>query len=772
MAYIYGTGLVASRIFEGLPENPLIEAVLTSSIKSTNMSSACIGANLSSYTYKADKYYAYGRDQTSNGLPFAFSFNQLFIVDYNDPNFFLDAVIAGTTSTETPTSIIYSVYGFLRPTFIGRYFLQSDVRYTMLSTFDDANTIFTDDNTGFRYVALADTGSPYITLTSLGYARGDISIDWVSQFKAEITIKGRRVNPANNTIYGVGNSPELAGELIIKKLLNGPTRIGKFYQIWYYIAEDTIPHYYWYDPYAQQKLDEGRDFYPVAIIRRDATQLLDQVGVLEYADETERLLDRLGLSMTELTDAISASPDEASIDDAYVTFAADVDSDIQVEMHYLYEYFKHYHYSIEKLETAQADFVAGWVSYNQWTYTGGSIIVRGAERDDSAILNWGAKTDYNSEYRWGYTSLQVKSGVYNVGVTRPYPTTIVPFVAGIDLNNSGIGRISKTIYRGDTSGTANEEDVLVYRKQLTTLADDGADTYAELVICALSTATLVQSGLNRVVFNLRNILDNDPQTSLHLLLSRDIVKSFGTSNESRLMHQCLRIVMYALVRQKLEWYETKVFKDILMIIAIVIIIYTLGTGSEGAAALFEIALVDVTMSQIFIYFVVQVVYSIAIKAAFREIAKAIGGEAALVLAAIALAYGATDLEIFGGSGLSFNGMISAAQALNFATLGMTAATEVIYDDYLGILKDHKEWLLESDKQTAELQAEIDAYNSIYHGVDLLNAIKGRTEHRVIVETPTEMYNRMIHATNLTDATLQAVAEYTDTMLTLPQIKYT
>lgn len=786
MPYIYGSGVSSFRIFEGVPEDSLVESVLTSSLKRTNMTMACIGASLSSYTYDADRYYAYGRDQTTGGLPWAFNFNQLQVLDYNNPAFLDDMlghIVDNTTALETPIGINSYTPGFMAPTFIGRYFLQVDTRYTHLTSFTDADTIFTDNNTGFRYVADADASGQYLGFVSsptgawTGIYKGDISIDYgEGNIKTVVTIKAKRANPVDNVVYPLGHASY--GEITITKNLNGVTSfLDTFFQVIYTVSEDALPRYYWYNPYAEQDTAlasvVGRDFYPVSLIRKDSTQLLSQKGTLLYADQTEAMLSRLKLDMTYLNDAISESPDEADIDDAFVAFAADIDSDIEIEMHYLYEYFKVQHYNNNGPDISQANWLAGWTGFEQWDYnTYTTLLVRGAQQSGStSYIDLNADHDFNSEWKWAYTSLEVKNGIYNVGTTRPLPTTVVPFVTDIDVDNAGRGRISKTLYRGDTSGTANEEDIVVYRKQLTTVAVEGTDTYAELVVCSPSTSQMVNSGTDRVVFNLRNILDNEDQTELTFLLSRDVVKLFSAIKESALLKRCLRIVIYALVRQKLEWYQTAWFQGIMYLVAFVIIVSSFGQGTEGAMALFNVTAAEVTFTQIFLYLALQVVIKIAISAAFRFIAKELGGDIALIVAAALLIYGGYNMEFFGGDGMAFGGMISAGQALSFATMGMTAATEVITEDYLATLDEHKEWLLESDKQTAELQAEIDAFKDIYHGVDILNALRGRTQERIIVETPTQMYDRMIHMTNLGPASIQAVEFYHDTMLTLPPTRY-
>jgi hypothetical protein len=231
------------------------------------------------------------------------------------------------------------------------------------------------------------------------------------------------------------------------------------------------------------------------------------------------------------------------------------------------------------------------------------------------------------------------------------------------------------------------------------------------------------------------------------------------------------------VEYALAWYETEVFKMVLLVVSVIIIIWT---GQAWVAGL--VAALDVGIVAVILYLLETILIKLVIQYAFDYLAEEVGGEWAMVIAvasAIAAAwYGDTSGAIEVGAIGSAAGSGAAAQAVTMTladTLMMSAS--MMLTSAQQAFKTETEEMLEEIKQLEERQEEeldmltqirkdlgLDSYNKF--GVEIAKIIRNRP--LIIQEEPSAFYDRTIHSGNIGTLTFDMLHGYYDLGLQLPK----
>lgn len=352
----------------------------------------------------------------------------------------------------------------------------------------------------------------------------------------------------------------------------------------------------------------------------------------------------LGLEIEDLADSIqeqTADTGDNPVEDAYVILGVDVSNQTQEGIEYLFRYFNY----MLPLDTVTKQ------DYEYWL----------ANQEEVAVPPMNSVRIEDANYKMELGWLYINSTLVTGTLTDRYTSHHV--LEGEFLLPDG-----ETTYTRDT---------LVLRKRV-------SDTqYQELSIVGLVHSNWA------VGKELRTTLTSafeDPDglsQSFIIPLRQDITNRMLTTDVHDLMYSSIRLVLNDVLKVKLKWYQTGFFQFFVMVVAIVVSIYypPLGVAALSAAA------VGIAVAQ-------AILVKVLAPIVYKELENLVGEELAILVAVIAIAYGANfNLS----TGVGFSG-VTTTSALQAGLYGVNAYNQLRTRDAL----------LSIQNELAGLEEEIDA----------------------------------------------------------------
>ena len=275
---------------------------------------------------------------------------------------------------------------------------------------------------------------------------------------------------------------------------------------------------------------------------------------------------RLGVDPKRLKKAIKESPDENQIDYVFVQPGTIISSPNQCAMEYHFNYFNRLRLSFPDNKPA----------FDAWlAKTGGMMTKDEANRCPAQSVRIRDPDDENNcvnmEIAWRYMTYEEKSGT----LAKPYEME-----AYRDALGSGVKTILVRWGRG-TKSLKYDFTKLFIRKRLT------ETTYAELMICGLWHENYVYKGksVKSGVWDAFNDPDGDFGTGFIIPLEISVFMTLSGREQLQLAQEALHVVFncYKVVKEK--WYQTGIFKVVMVIVSIVVIVITWGAATPYVAAL-------------------------------------------------------------------------------------------------------------------------------------------------------------------------------------------
>jgi hypothetical protein len=463
------------------------------------------------------------------------------------------------------------------------------------------------------------------------------------------------------------------------------------------------------------------EFFPFIYFRYGKVSELADKTTESYKDNV-KLLKYLGMNFDQVAEGVNQNPDIADVEQAMMMFAVPANTENEQERAYLFQFFNNMFLAQgigERFRTeAQADIVAAQLRNNDLKAPG--IVIQDG-RFKMSLNNQGI---YKLKKRGNIAAVGKHSSGFATFATN---TTLIYIDPLTDI---------QTEYTVTTPTTYH-----YYRKQV------AKDVYEEIQVVELETRFYV----NNEYF----VTGDETDKILLIPLDHSITENYSIPDRELLYARSLHYVFNSLQVVKLKWYQTGIFKVIMVIVAVTISIMSGGAdgGSVIAAALAagNIALA----AQIIITLIVEYV---VMKIAFKLFVKVVGARAAMVIAIVA-AFAGINAGIQGG-GLS--GAPWAKELLSLANGLASAISGQIQADLVGLADDYSEFQKYVDEQMKLLDS----------AKDLLNTTSYLSPFVIIGETPSEFYNRTVHSGNIGVVSIDAVSSFVDSKLRLPRIDET
>ncbi len=398
-------------------------------------------------------------------------------------------------------------------------------------------------------------------------------------------------------------------------------------------------------------------YYPIIPVYKDQVYLAkDPVsGTNPARQPITQALRYLLLKPDDLSEAIEADPDypDNPIEDAVVMLAVEAADETQEGKEYMYRYFE-LMYGISKIK--KDDFTY-WQGHREGRTT--PPINRMVLKDDN----------YKMELGWLYIDSNIVTGnlLKPDGVSKTHDYFTTEYVAG------GEHSLAQSAFTLTYS-----LDTLIIRKQI------NATQYREL-----SVVGLVHSNYNvdkEVRTTLKQAFDPDDSLSHAFIipLRKDLLYALGPVKSHDLMYTSIRMILNDKFVYKLKWYETDLFKFILLVIVIVISVYYPPAGmAVGTIASLGYAIVNI------------IVMKLLVPIAMRKLQDIVGEELALVIAVAA--------TIWAGGG-------DIASLINATSLAISEITRMSFENSMENIAKELEGLEEDmdllEEKAAKREADV------------------------------------------------------------------
>lgn len=695
---IYTVGTSATKIVDAKP-NIVKQSIIQSITAESEMVEGLIANVTGGFKAAGDRFFRYGRDSFTNGLP------EGYLESSGAAQGTLEAFIEAQVGEPVViTEFIYSLP-------VGSYW-----------ALDELVTTY-----GLDPTTKIISNPPFTPPTS----------DPVTYVESRVA-QDNEIEIACKVVQG----PDLEDTIeYFNIVVSGLSRTTWYYHISYYLESDTarteirtlvnpLDYPDNLDIQAEDSSLNTSPFYPVVPIKTNKVDTVNTSG--DLATTSTKMLDIIGLSLEDVTDAINdeeANPGASDVDDAFITFAINLHATDKSSLKYLYAFF----------EEMGRNAVSTKESFDEW-------VVR------SQLGAWLSEPI-------PATSIDIKDAEFNTTITFNYVVERV--VAGVIGDVGEV--VSESVIKPATGHSIGimsisyETSDIIFRKQIS------ETEYTELTINGLMHTTYIYKGKYvRKTIEISAELDeqgNQVDNGFYIPLHKGAFDSLGAITKVDVYYEAVILIIYAINKQKLKWYQTGAFKAILVVIAIIWTIYSM--GSDGGSALGSALGVAEGTAAAYIAAIVQVaaigyVSGIAIKA----LVDVLGIENTFILAVVAVV----------AAVVTYNAEIALSYLPSAETLLMTGTSlfqgvnEVVVDEIMDVQRELSDFL----KDAAEWQEEIDEARDLL-GTEEYNPLMFVRAPLVysVNESTESYYNRTVHTGNPGVLSLDAVGSFVDNLLMLP-----
>jgi hypothetical protein len=501
----------------------------------------------------------------------------------------------------------------------------------------------------------------------------------------------------------------------------------EYYQVKYRLVDGSAGYWTYRDGtglhpeidaiYLTEYEDLGQ-FFPFIHFFHDSRNLADAGLMYGTPHKTStKLLNYLSMSYQDVGDAIAANPNIKDVEQAFMFMAVPANTDNSLEQRYLFEYFNLlYHNSASPAELTgeRRELFTGYLPRS-----GQTIHIQDREFQLTLIHS-------------GLGKRRVAGKIGNLG----------DHTSGLSSKT-----YQQTYTRKTAEGTIQETRTInlpyhFYRRQVNSIF------YDEVVVFDLK--------LVYHIYGKYNFVGSGSSETLLIPLDRSLTGLFSLPDREALYARSIHHVFNTKVVTVEKWYQSGWFRIVMIIVAVIITIYTLGTAWKSivAAAAISATAVAIVVLELVLY---GLIANYAIKLFVQKLGPKLGAIGA-VLAAVAAMAIAAQTGNFGQS--------VWAQRLLQLSNGLARATDIetqrLLSEFDGERHEFKLFTENANKELEEAQ-------KLLGDRDLVNPFEfiGLQPFTLFGESPSAFYDRTVHSGNIGVVGIEAISSYVDNALQLP-----
>ena len=462
-------------------------------------------------------------------------------------------------------------------------------------------------------------------------------------------------------------------------------------------------------------------YYPFAYFRYEKKSDISDKTSAQYKS-SKGLVKALGLDYDQIAEAIDQNPDIADVIQAMMVFGVPPETTVECEKKYLFDYFNNLYLDQDS------------------TYRKTSLNV---DKANSIKAGYGNITD-----GWNKVNFDIADKRFRM---RFSARGIFKALRGGNIGPKGkyfSGKGTETYAYTYVEGEGGEEftatmpmEYYLYQFQMT------EGVYAEIKVYGLE--------MQYYIYGDHRTTSNETKDILLVPLDKSLLESYSLLDKEQLYSRSLHFVFNSMMVVKTKWYQSGWFQVVLIIAAVVVSIFLEGMDGGVLIAAAVAAGNTAVIITLVLEIIVALVSSFAIGFLVETIASQIGGTAAMILAVVAMAvagYMALDAGSVAGAPWAKELLQVSSNLMQAGVTGLGTELMEKYDEL-------SHWAEEATRLLDE-------------GNRLLNQNVHLSPMTLFGETPSDFYNRTIHAGNIGILGLDAIHSYVDDALTLPKIDQT
>ena len=451
-------------------------------------------------------------------------------------------------------------------------------------------------------------------------------------------------------------------------------------------------------------------FFPFAYFRFDKTDPNGNKQTREYKD-SKKLCKYLGMDYGSVVEAIHENPDIKDVEQAILMFVVPASSKDPKDLQYLYAFFDKLH----KQSSVQNDNMID---------IGSNMVMDGRTRKSIIIQDKRFKQTLGFNY--------IKK--VNVSISGK---------VGECTSGHGFDEYSFKTMDSENQTTTFSTKIKYhwYRKQVT-------ETLGfEIRVSNLQMTYHIWGGYTDTA--------NDEEEHLYIPVDRSICRNYTLREREKFYSRSLHYIFTTRQIIKVKWYQKSWFKAFMIVVAIVLTIITAGAAAQtlvAAAAAGTLTVVAAIQS-----IVIGFLKYLATMFAVKLFVKAVGGELAMIVAVVALAYG-----MYNTGFVTAVGQASATWAQNLVELAQTLIK--------GIGDFYQEAISEIQKELQKItEGYQESLKTIENAKELLENQNILSPYVIFGEKPEQFFARTLGSSGLNTMGLEFPRTYVETALTLPSI---
>jgi hypothetical protein len=470
------------------------------------------------------------------------------------------------------------------------------------------------------------------------------------------------------------------------------TKPNGMVKYWFYKQNDGIAAI---DTVMDASFNGDGSFFPWGYMRFNKKSLVSNKTSEAYKS-SKKLFGLLNMDYDMVAEAINENPDIADVEQAMMVMGVPAGSEDQIDQQYLFDFF-------DKIQ----------LDTNQYGNNLGSIAAQLIAR----------KLNKNTPE----TSIIIQDKQFKMALAfknlskQELPGSV-----------SAVGK-----YSSEVGG-----DMHKYRYQHT----DGM--YYEIVVTDLKMTYWVFDKYTTTG-------DEDNKEILLIPVDVNIAKTYALPFREKLYARSMHFVFNSRVVTKLKWYQTGIFRLVMIVASVVITVLSLGsTWQSIVAAIGAGATVGAVAMMVLMAILKYIVVSIALKL----FVKVVGARLAFIVAVVAAVYGGYQAIKAG----SLNGTPWAKELLQVSS-GLSSAVNA---DLASQMEDLVNEQSEFQKFVQDQTKLLDSAKEMLGGDVVMNPLI------IFGESPNDFYQRTVHSGNIGVVGIEAVSSYVDMALRLPEISET
>ena len=502
----------------------------------------------------------------------------------------------------------------------------------------------------------------------------------------------------------------------------------RYYHVKYLTSTETKYFYYnakdpTYEVLTVTDSVKESAYFPVVPFIRDNVDL-SAVGKGDpLYDTSTKLLSRIGLKYQDIADSIQENPDIDGVDQAYLIIAAPVQSESVPTQEYLFNYFFH----LAQTQEVNKEIFENWLlNPSKDTPPINIITVREDENEADGTGN------YHIDLAFSYIETTVKSG--SIGKVNTVSRSTV---------------INSPIPFGSSNEFQYESSYMLWEKQ----TSPGIIT--ELKVVGLKQINYIYKS-HTIDTSLEDSLSED-NDDFNIPINANILDNMTLLRQTDVMNDSIRLCFNSIETIKLKWYQTGIFKALIIIVAAVITV--LSAGMDGGTFMSLAIAITGTVTAVVLNFTIAVILAALVNVGIGKLIDVIGAKKFAILYLIYSIY-----RLAQGDFTVLTGDLAIALVSN---VNQVAGIYLQYqqEDFLDTVEKIR---TEQEEQQAELDDLIEAY-PIQSLLDPTSIVDTSSYLNSAVVTPEEYYDTRIHTGNIGALAFSEIQNYVDSNLRLEGI---